>query len=70
MQLKLEVMAKLRSWVSSGSRMVMPLPDCSTLPRERAVGVAGDRKVMDIAHELARKINRSHAFRAIAGPAE
>jgi hypothetical protein len=38
--------------------------------REGAVGVAGDRKVMDIVHELARKINRSHAFRAIAGPAE
>ena len=50
--------------------MVMPLPDCSTRAREGAVGVAGDRKVMDIAHELARKINRSDAFRAVAGPAE
>ena len=46
------------------------LAGCRNLASKRAVRIACDRKVMNIAHELFCKIERGHAFRAVARAAK
>ena len=70
MQLKLEVIAKLRSCVSSGSRIAMPLRGGASLRASAPSAIARDRKVMDVGDQLLGEVERGDAFRAVARAAE
>ena len=67
--MKLEVIAKPRSLVASGSTSdegVVALPGCASAPS----AIAGDDQVMDVGDELVGQIDGGDAFRTVAGAPE